>query len=194
VRAAALAVLLVVGAAGGAPTARHCRTVVVEPGRSIEAAVLRARPCDWVLVAPGVYHGSVTIRTPELHLRGVDRNRVVLDGGHRAANGIVVAADGVTIENLTVRNFDRRAVNDEETGNELLWRDVHGWSARWVTAYDTGLLRVSRASGTARRTWSSQAVNTGLGTSCSFGSMIPKLSTILKLPLLAWAMYMFIRT
>jgi hypothetical protein len=65
---------------------------------------------------------------------GLDRNRVVLDGRHRAANGIVVAADGVTIENLTVRNFDRRGVNDEETGNELLRRDVHGWSARWVTA------------------------------------------------------------
>jgi nucleotide-binding universal stress UspA family protein len=139
-RAAALALLLLVGGAAGAPAARRCRVVVVEPGRSIEAAVLRAKPCDWVLVAPGVYHGSVTIRTPELHLRGLDRNRVVLDGRHRAANGIEVAAGGVTIENLTVRNFDRRGVNDEETGNELLWRDVHGWSARWVTAYDTGLL------------------------------------------------------
>jgi hypothetical protein len=56
------------------------------------------------------------------------------------------------------------------------------------------------ASETARRTSSSQAVNTGLERSepdpisCSFGSMIPRLSTILKLPLLAWAMYMFIRT
>jgi hypothetical protein len=28
----------------------------------------------------------------------------------------------------------------------------------------------------------------------SFGSMTPRLLTILKLPLLAWAMYMFIRT
>jgi hypothetical protein len=61
-------------------------------------------------------------------------------------------------------------------------------------------LQTPRASETARRTQSSQAVNTGLEitepdpTSCSFGSMIPRLSTILKLPLLAWAMYMFIRT
>ena len=32
------------------------------------------------------------------------------------------------------------------------------------------------------------------GTSPSFGSIIPRLFTILKLPLFAWAMYMFIRT
>jgi hypothetical protein len=100
----------------------------------------RARPCDWILIARGVYRESVVIRTPRVRLRGLDRNRVVLDGAHRPGNGIEVLADGVSIENLTVRNFDRRSLNDEERGSEILWRGVHGWHGNYLTAYDTGLL------------------------------------------------------
>src|SRR4029077_1247682 len=92
-----------------------------------------------ILVAPGVYRGAIAIRTPDLHVRGLDRNRVVIDGGHRAGNGITIEADGVSIENLTVRNFDRRSVNDDTTGNQVMWRGVRGWSARYLTTYDTGL-------------------------------------------------------
>jgi len=117
------------------PAGAHaCRTLVVTKAkvayahsRTIQAAVSEAKPCDWILVAPGVYRGSVVIRTPDLHLRGIDRNRVVLDGDHRPGNGIDVRADDVWIENLTVRNFDRRSLNDEETGNEIRWRRVRGW-------------------------------------------------------------------
>src|SRR5579864_6538456 len=58
------------------------------PGQfsSIQAAVNAAQPGDWILVGPGDYHESpgsevgVTISTPDVHLRGMDRNRVVLDG------------------------------------------------------------------------------------------------------------------
>jgi hypothetical protein len=130
------------------PTNAHaCRTLVVTKAkvayahsRTIQAAVSEAKPCDWILVAPGVYRGSVVIRTPDLHLRGLDRNRVVLDGDHRPANGIDVRANDVWIENLTVRNFDRRSLNDEETGNEIRWRRVRGWFGNYLTVYDTGLL------------------------------------------------------
>ena len=107
--------------------------------RSIQAAVNEASPCDWVLVAPGVYPGPVTIRTPDLHLRGLDRNRVIIDGGHRVGNGITVEADDVSVENLTVRNFDRTSPNDDDTGNQVLFWDVDGWAARYLTTYDTGL-------------------------------------------------------
>ena len=107
--------------------------------RSIQAAVNEASPCDWVLVAPGVYPGPVTIRTPDLQLRGLDRNRVIVDGGHRVGNGITVEADGVSVANLTVRNFDRRSPNDDDTGNQVLFWDVDGWAARYLTTYDTGL-------------------------------------------------------
>jgi hypothetical protein len=136
-----------VGVTSGGAGARTCRTIVVAEGAvsyphvgSLRAAVGRARSCDWILVARGTYRGPVTIRTRGLHLRGLDRNRVVIDGGHRAGNGITVEADGVSIENLTVRNFDRRFANDDSTGTQVRWERVHGWSGRYLTAYDTGRL------------------------------------------------------
>jgi hypothetical protein len=66
---------------------------------SIQAAVNAARRGDWILVAPGDYHeqddvsspptpsqagdgdmGGVVISTPDLHLRGMNRNTVIVDG------------------------------------------------------------------------------------------------------------------
>ncbi|MGI8609450.1 MAG: hypothetical protein ACR2MY_09525 [Candidatus Dormibacteria bacterium] len=61
---------------------------------SIQAAVNHAQPGDWVLVAPGVYHekgsndatangsksAGVLITRPGIHLRGMDRQRVIVDG------------------------------------------------------------------------------------------------------------------
>ena len=62
---------------------------------SIQAAVDAARPGDWILIAPGDYHergdytthkptdeagAGVLITTPNIHLRGLDRNGVVVDG------------------------------------------------------------------------------------------------------------------
>jgi hypothetical protein len=58
---------------------------------SIQAAVDAAGSGDWVLVGPGDYHeqghpgdlthvAGVLITTPGLHLRGMDRNHVVVDG------------------------------------------------------------------------------------------------------------------
>src|SRR5947199_9872807 len=61
----------------------------------IPAAVDAARPGDWILVAPGDYHengsidpdlpAGVLIRTPGIHLRGLDRNSVIVDGTRAGA-------------------------------------------------------------------------------------------------------------
>ena len=141
-----LLVLPLVGSAGGRVAASGCRTIAVSRGAvpyahvgSIQAAINEARLCDWILVAAGVYPGAVTIRTSDLHLRGLDRNRVVVEGGHRVGNGITVVADDVSVENLTVRNFDRRSPNDDDSGNEVRWLGVQGWYGRYLTVYDTGL-------------------------------------------------------
>lgn len=107
------ALLAVASLALGDPSgARTCRTLVVTKAHvayrhatTIEAAADEARSCDWILVTPGVYRPPVVVRTSDIHLRGLDRNRVVLDGGHRPGNGIDVVANGVWIENVTVRNF-----------------------------------------------------------------------------------------
>ena len=48
--------------------------------RSITAAVKAAKPGDWILVAPGDYKETVSITKDGIHLRGLDRNKVVVDG------------------------------------------------------------------------------------------------------------------
>ncbi len=134
--------------------------------RSIQAAVNAARPGDWVLVAPGDYHeaadaslpvsrysqgadGAVVIATPRLHLRGMNRNSVIVDGTKPGAsvpcsaepsvqnlgptgtdgkptgrNGIVVwKASGVSIQNLTACNF---LSGGGDAGNEIWWNGGDG--------------------------------------------------------------------
>ena len=139
--------LSLLGSASNSSSLRACRAIAVTRAavsfphlRSLQAAVTQARPCDWILVAPGVYPGPVTIRSPELHLRGLDRNRVIVDGAHRVGNGITIEADDVSVENLTVRNFDRRTANEDATGTQVRWDGVDGWWGRYLTAYDSGLL------------------------------------------------------
>ncbi|HXK12941.1 MAG TPA: hypothetical protein VNH45_00245 [Gaiellaceae bacterium] len=135
---------------GAASSRAACTTLVVAKGHysTIQAAVNHAKPCDWVLVAPGVYPENVVIKTPNLHLRGLDRNRVIVDGRHRrGVNGIEVAkADNVWIENLTVRNFDLNPKTHED-GNEIWWNGgdesgkvgASGWYGNYLTSYDTGI-------------------------------------------------------
>jgi hypothetical protein len=147
----ALVLALAVAAPGHA-----CKTLSVtkDPApfkhfATIQKAVNAARPCDWILVAPGIYRESVTISKPHIHVRGLDRNTVIVDGGHRkGVNGIVVdKADDVWIENLTVRNFDR-ASRDGEGGNQIWWNGgdesgqigATGWHGNYLTTYDDGLL------------------------------------------------------
>ena len=121
---------------------------------SIQAAVDAAAPGDWVLVGPGDWKErgdftthkpakgeagwGLTIATPGLHLRGMDRNAVVVDGtkrgtpkcsaqradqefgGTRGRSGIVVTkVDGTYVENLTVCNFLGE-------GNQIWWNGGDG--------------------------------------------------------------------
>lgn len=151
-RVAALTVAVLVLAAASA----SARVLIVNQRQvgyphytTIQAAVNAAHPGDWILIARGVYTGPVVIRTPRLHLRGMNRNKVIIDGHHQVGNGITVFSSGVWVENLTVRNFDRRNQEDSANGNEIWWEGagphgsrigIHGWWGQYLTAYDTGLL------------------------------------------------------
>jgi hypothetical protein len=115
---------------------------------TIQSAVDAAASGDWILIDVGTYSEAVYITTPNLHLRGMDRNGVVLDGQHQVGNGIEVwKANGVSIENLTVHDFDR-ATLDGADGNEIWWNGgdgsgtigITGWRGRYLTTYSTGLL------------------------------------------------------
>src|SRR5438132_395133 len=119
--------------------------------RTIQAAVDAARPGDWILVAPGDYHengsidpdlpAGVLIRTPGIHLRGLDRNSVIVDGTRAGAptpcssdpafqvtgrNGVeVYKVSGTYVENLTVCNFLTDPATGEH-GNQIWWNGGDG--------------------------------------------------------------------
>jgi hypothetical protein len=130
--------------------------------RSIQRAIRAARPYDTILIAPGdwkttswsfprgapgEFPAAVLIQTPDLTLRGMNRNRVVLDGtrpgtprcshakaaqnfgpdtsgGRAGLNGVeVFKADDVSVENLSACNF---IGGSGDTGNEIWWNGGAG--------------------------------------------------------------------
>jgi hypothetical protein len=135
---------------------------------SIQAAIDAAHPGDWILVGPGDYHeradrrsspgpqpsddpAAVVIAIPRIHLRGMNRKRVVVDGtkpgsprcsskasdqdpgiagpdGKRLGrNGILIwKANDTWIENLTVCNFLLGGQGEGTTGNGIWWDGGHG--------------------------------------------------------------------
>ncbi|TMA58599.1 MAG: hypothetical protein E6J75_05015 [Deltaproteobacteria bacterium] len=128
--------------------------------RSIARAVKRAKPGDWILVWPGVYHEKATpdagvmITKPGIHLRGMDRNLVIVDGSNGTAaapcpadallqdltarNGIeAFKVSGVTIENLTVCNY---LANYGDGGNEIWWNGGDGSGTIGMGSYSGAFL------------------------------------------------------
>jgi hypothetical protein len=128
--------------------------------RTIQGAVDHAHRGDWILIGPGDYHergdrkhkpsggedagpppSGVLIRKARLHLRGMKRNKVIVDGTKRHSapcsrkasrqdfglkedgkrigrNGITVWKKGhVSIENLTVCNF----LSGSDGGGNEVW-------------------------------------------------------------------------
>jgi parallel beta helix pectate lyase-like protein len=124
--------------------------------KTIQSAVNAANPGDWILVAPGDYKEAVRIKKDDIHLRGLNRNSVIVDGTKSGkacsskkgdqnlkrgdnGNGIeVFKADGVYIENLTACNFLGE-------GNQIWWNGGDGsgkigmnsWYGSFLTATTT---------------------------------------------------------
>ena len=141
-----------------APTFAPSGRVVEVPADAptIQAGVDRARAGDLVLIAPGVYREAVVVTTAGIVLRGVDRNRTILDGQFRRQTGVkVMRADGVAIENLTVRDYK---------SNGLYWTGVHGYRASYVTSYrngDYGVFAYDSQWGTFERSYASGSPDSG---------------------------------
>ena len=96
----------------------------------IQDAVDSSSQGDLVLIYPGVYNESVTVTTDFITIRGTDRNNVILDGEFMFENGIqVYDTDGVTVENLSVRNFSL---------NGVYWNSSLGYRGSYLTVYNNG--------------------------------------------------------
>jgi hypothetical protein len=185
--------LLVAAALGGTATATPSTPRVLRVGAwhgirgsytTIQAAVDAAKPGDWVLVGPGDYKeagdyslykptptgeakAGVWIDTPNMHLRGMNRRTVVVDGTKPGSapcsnkpadqvfgpldaskkpmgrNGVEIwQANNVSVENLTVCNYLSGSSNG---GNELWWNGGdgtakvggHGYFGDYLTATST---------------------------------------------------------
>jgi len=90
------------GVHASGPTVWRVGTYHSIPGTAgittIQAAVNAAQPGDWILIGPGDYHerqdytnttwpAGVWINKSNIHLRGMNRNRVVIDGTKPTATG-----------------------------------------------------------------------------------------------------------
>ena len=150
------AVLAACGCAGGDTTKTTPVTVSVPEGSTIavpadqptiQTGVDAAKPGDLVLVSPGVYRESVNVTTDRIVIRGLDRNRVVLDGGFNRSDGLFVTADGVAIENLTIRRYLNNGLifNGAEQPDGTVDPNAtptQGWRGSYITAHNNGLYGV----------------------------------------------------
>ena len=155
--AAALAasILILAGCAPLAPSADQELVRVPADAPTISEAMQRVAPGGLVLVAAGTYTESVTISTDDVTLRGEDRNAVIIDGEGRRSQGVLVIADGVTVENLTVAShtFNGVLVTGLHDGTNAQAHGVDGYEGldtekypplqrfaiNNVTAYNNGL-------------------------------------------------------
>ena len=97
---------------------------------TIQEAADKAAPGALVLVAEGTYEEAVNVTCPDITIRGIDRNNVVLEGGFELENGIrILETDGVVVENMTAQNY---------TGNGFFWTGADGYRGSYLTAIRNG--------------------------------------------------------
>lgn len=103
---------------------------------TIQEGVDAAEPGDLVLIDEGTYEEAVTVETENIVIRGLDRNKVILDGGFELENGFIVFSNGVAVENLTTRNYKGNGVFF--TGDYDADRVLTGYRASYITSHNTG--------------------------------------------------------
>lgn len=102
---------------------------VPEDYPTIAGAVKAAKAGDMISIAPGIYHEAVLVKTPNLTIRGRDRNGVILEGDFTRSNAFEVVANNVVLENMTARHY---------LSNGFYWTGVNGYRGSYLTAYANG--------------------------------------------------------
>ncbi len=155
--AVAAALLVAVSGCSTPPPSAPSLMVVTVPddAATLEAAVDAVAPGGMILLKAGVYFEQVVVDKPDVTIRGLDRNATIIDGEAIRPYGIVGIADGVRIENLTVRNTTFYGVlvtglHDENgpsahngsgytTLDPEAFPPLQRFSINYVTAYNNGL-------------------------------------------------------
>jgi hypothetical protein len=148
---------------------------------TLETAVNALRPGGWLLIGAGDYHprmdyrlsqrdsdapAAVLVTASDTHIRGMNRNSVIIDGtrpgaapcssapadqalgpvdssgAHRGRNGVETTVSGVYFENFTVCNF---LTGSTDSGNEIWWNGgddggsigLHSWWGNYLNATST---------------------------------------------------------
>ena len=101
--ALSLAIALVAApACAPSPPADHGEIIrVPQDAATLADAAERIGPGGTIVIAPGVYAEQVLIDTPDVTVRGEDRNETVIDGGGSPTESSAISR-GVRVENLTV--------------------------------------------------------------------------------------------
>ena len=171
------------GANAKPPTAA-ARSVVRVPGdfASVADAAKHVARNGLILVSPGTYRESVTILTPGVTIRGLDRNKTVFDGGGTLSDGIVGAATGVSVENLTVRHYAFNGIlitgvvdkNGQGLGkgsdsyqpiNPKDYPLMPGFAVRYVNSIGNGLYGIyafNRTAGVIEHTYTAGSADSGI--------------------------------
>jgi hypothetical protein len=140
--------------AAASTAASGTEIVVPRDVATLPLAIARARPGDAIVLSPGTYPGGYVVpeEKTDITIRGADRNTVVLDGGHRRKNGILVRAEGVSILNMSAHSFRRNAfywiAADRFRGSYLTAWNVEGYGI-YVEDSEHGVLDHDYVSGAA---------------------------------------------
>ena len=99
--------------------------------KTIQAAVDASEEGSLILIDEGTYKEAVDVAgKPNITIRGVDRNKVILDGEFKLENGIrVLETDGVVLENMTARNY---------LSNGFFFTGSDYYRGSYLTAYRNG--------------------------------------------------------
>jgi plastocyanin len=119
-----------VGASGGGGSGGPRILTVPAAFKTIQRAVDAARAGDVVLVSPGVYREQVTVTKDDITIRGLDRNKTIVDAEFTRPMGFLVQdADNVVVENITARHA---------TLNNIYWTGADGFRGSYLTSYNSG--------------------------------------------------------